>query len=300
MGAFVYHRPETVDDALALLAEHGFDAKVLAGGQSLIPMMSAGLADPAVVVDINAVPGLGAVEVTGSGGEGERQRAGGRGSLVRIGALARHRDLEHAGPAVGRAAPLLPAAAGFIAHAAIRNRGTFVGSLVHADPSAEWPAVALALDAEIRLRSVRGERVVAVSDFLLGPMTTAIEPDELAVEVSLVAAGSPSGVSVQELAYRDGDYAVVGVAAQVTGSGERVDDCRIVAFGVDATPVRASAAEALLRDAGRAGLDAAARLARQAAQPMSDATASADYRSEMISVLCRRALHEAFHRNSTM
>jgi carbon-monoxide dehydrogenase medium subunit len=300
MGAFVYHRPETVDDALALLAEHGFDAKVLAGGQSLIPMMSAGLADPAVVVDINAVPGLGAVEVTGSGGEGERQRAGGRGSLVRIGALARHRDLEHAGPAVGRAAPLLPAAAGFIAHAAIRNRGTFVGSLVHADPSAEWPAVALALDAEIRLRSVRGERVVAVSDFLLGPMTTAIEPDELAVEVSLVAAGSPSGVSVQELAYRDGDYAVVGVAAQVTGSGERVDDCRIVAFGVDATPVRASAAEALLRDAGRAGLDAAARLARQAAQPMSDATASADYRSDMISVLCRRALHEAFHRNSTI
>jgi CO/xanthine dehydrogenase FAD-binding subunit len=219
---------------------------------------------------------------------------------VRIGALARHRDLEHAGPAVGRAAPLLPAAAGFIAHAAIRNRGTFVGSLVHADPSAEWPAVALALDAEIRLRSVRGERVVAVSDFLLGPMTTAIEPDELAVEVSLVAAGSPSGVSVQELAYRDGDYAVVGVAAQVTGSGERVDDCRIVAFGVDATPVRASAAEALLRDAGRAGLDAAARLARQAAQPMSDATASADYRSDMISVLCRRALHEAFHRNSTI
>ena len=300
MGAFVYHRPETVDDALALLAEHGFDAKVLAGGQSLIPMMSAGLADPAVVIDINALPGLDVVEVTGSGGEGERQRAGGRGSVVRIGALARHRDLEHTSPAVGRAAPLLPAAAGFISHAAIRNRGTFVGSLVHADPSAEWPAVALALDAEIRLRSVRGERVVAVSDFLLGPMTTAIEPDELAVEVSLVAAGSPSGVSVQELAYRDGDYAVVGVAAQVTVSGERVDDCRIVAFGVDATPVRASAAEALLRDAGRAGLEDAARVARQAAQPMSDATASADYRSDMISVLCRRALHEAFHRNSTI
>jgi carbon-monoxide dehydrogenase medium subunit len=286
MGAFVYHRPETVDDALALLAEHGFDAKVLAGGQSLIPMMSAGLADPAVVIDINTLPGLDVVEVTGS--------------RVGIGALVRHRDLEHADPAVERAAPLLPAAAGFISHAAIRNRGTFVGSLVHADPSAEWPAVALALDAEIRLRSVRGERVVAVSDFLLGPMTTTIEPDELAVEVSLVATGSPSGVSVHELAYRDGDYAVVGVAAQVTGSGERVDDCRIVAFGVDATPVRASAAEALVRDASRAGLEDAARLAQHAAQPMSDAIASADYRSDMISVLCRRALHEAFERHFTI
>jgi carbon-monoxide dehydrogenase medium subunit len=279
VGALAYHRPATVHEVLALLAEHGDDAKVLAGGQSLIPMMSAGLADPAVLVDINQVRGLGAVEV----GDGH----------VRIGALVRHCDLEHAGADLGRAAPLLPVAARFIAHAAIRNRGTFAGSVVHADPSAEWPAVALALDAQLRLRSVRGEREVAVSEFLLGPMTTAIEPDELVVEVTLPAARAGTGVAVHELAYRDGDYAVVGVAAQVVVDGDRVDECRIAAFGVDATPVRAGAAEALVREAGRAGLEEAARLAAQAAQPMSDATASAAYRSEMLPVLCGRALRDA-------
>jgi carbon-monoxide dehydrogenase medium subunit len=275
-----YQRPERLGEALELLAGHGFDAKVLAGGQSLVPMMSAGLLAPEVLVDINHLPDLDLLAVT----DGE----------LRVGALVRHAALEQAGAAVARAAPLLPAAARWISHDAVRNRGTMVGSLVHADPSAEWPAVAVALDARLRLVGAGGEREVPASAFFLGPLTADVEPDELVVEVRLPLAPPRTGVGVRELAYRDGDYAVVGVAAQVSlDEAGALAEVRTALFAVDATPVRVAEAEAVLLDAGPPGLSDAARVAAAAVNPSSDATASAGYRREMVEVFFARAVRAA-------
>jgi aerobic carbon-monoxide dehydrogenase medium subunit len=281
----VYHRPERLDEALALLDEHGFDAKVLAGGQSLIPMMSAGLAAPEHLVDVNRLPGLDTLGVV----DGE----------LRVGALVRHSTLAAltAGDPVAAAAPLLSAAAPWISHEAVRNRGTMLGSLVHADPSAEWPAVALATDARLRLARTGGERWVPAAELFLGPLTADVEPEELAVELRLPVAPPRTAAAVRELAYRDGDYAVVGVAAQVTlGEGGGIADARIALFGVDATPVRATEAESLLVEGGPTALDDAATAAGAAVNPNSDATASAEYRREMVPVFVRRAVVEALER----
>jgi aerobic carbon-monoxide dehydrogenase medium subunit len=278
-----YHRPERLGEALDLLDEHGFDAKVLAGGQSLIPMMSAGFLAPEHLVDLNRLEGIDGVTVE----EG----------TVRIGALVRHADLEHAGASLAAAAPLLPAAARWISHEAVRNRGTFLGSLVHADPSAEWPAVALATGASVRLVRKGGERWVPAAELFLGPLESDVEPVEIAVEARLAAAPPLTGVSVQELAYRSGDYAVVGVAAQVSlDPGGAIAAVRSALFGVDATPVRPADAEAALLAAGPAGVDDAAGLAAAAVNPTSDATASASYRREMVAVFYGRALRQALER----
>jgi carbon-monoxide dehydrogenase medium subunit len=279
-GGPTYQRPELLAEALALLAEHGFDAKVLAGGQSLVPMMSAGFLTPEVLVDINHLPGLDHLAVA----DGE----------VRVGALVRHRTLELATPELARAAPLLPAAAGWISHHAVRNRGTFAGSLVHADPSAEWPAVAVALDARVRLAGPGGEREVPASAFFLGPLAADVEPDELVVEVRLPTAPPRTGVGVRELAYRDGDYAVVGVAAQVSlDEAGGLAEVRTALFGVDATPVRVAEAEAVLLEGGLAELDRAARAAAAGVNPVSDATASEGYRRDMVEVFFARAVRAA-------
>jgi carbon-monoxide dehydrogenase medium subunit len=283
MTATRYQRPERLDEALALLAEHGDDAKVLAGGQSLVPMLTAGFLAPEVLVDINRLPGLARVTVD----DGE----------LRVGPLVRHRALEEAGDGLARAAPLLPEAAPWISHDAVRNRGTLAGSLVHADPSAEWPAVAVALDARIRLASRRGEREMAAAEFFLGPLSADVEPDELVVEVRLPVAPPRTGVAVRELAYRDGDYAVVGVAAQVSlDESGGLAEVRTALFGVDATAVRAGEAEAVLLDAGAAGLEQAARAAAAGVNPASDATASEGYRREMVEVFYARAVRAAIGR----
>ena len=275
-----YVRAEALEDVLGLLADKGDSAKILAGGQSLVPMMSAGFVQAEVLVDVNRVGGLDGLSV--------------EDGVVRVGALVRHRILEHASPELSRAFPLFPAAAALISHPPVRNRGTLVGSVVHADPSAEWPAVMLATDGEIRLVSSRGERIVPAADFFDGPLTADIEADEVAVEVRLPVAPRRTGAAVRELTYRCGDYAVVGVACQISLDDDGgVDDCRIALFGVDATPVRAGAAEDVMRSHGSAGIDEAARLAADAANPASDATASAEYRREMIPVYCRRALRAA-------
>jgi carbon-monoxide dehydrogenase medium subunit len=279
----VYQRPELLGEAIDLLGEHGDDAKVLAGGQSLIPMMSAGFLAPAVLVDINDIPDLDLVAVCGD--------------QARIGALVRHTAIEHAGQSLAQAAPLLPAAAGWISHEAVRNRGTMIGSLVHADPSAEWPAVAIALDATIRLVSSGGEREVPAAEFFLGPLTSDVEPEELAVEVRLPVAPPRTGVAVRELAYRYGDYAVVGVAAQVSlDDAGGLAEVRVALFGVDATPVRAAEAEAILLDAGTGApgaLAAAARAAAAGVNPSSDATATEGYRRDMVEVFFTRAVRAA-------
>jgi aerobic carbon-monoxide dehydrogenase medium subunit len=284
-GRTTYQRPERLDEAIGLLGDHGDDAKVLAGGQSLVPMMTAGFLAPEVLVDINRIPGLDRVTVA----DGDLQ----------VGPLVRHRTLELAGDELSRAAPLLPAAAPWISHDAVRNRGTMAGSLVHADPSAEWPAVAVALDARIRLASLRGAREVPAVEFFLGPLSADVEPDELVVEVRLPVAPPRTGVAVRELAYRNGDYAVVGVAAQVSlDASGGLAEVRTALFGVDATPVRVAEAETVLFDGGGAGLDEAhleeaARAAAAGVNPASDATASEGYRRDMVRVFFARAVRAA-------
>jgi aerobic carbon-monoxide dehydrogenase medium subunit len=283
MASPTYHRPGALDEALALLAEHGYGAKVLAGGQSLIPMMSLGLARPGHLVDIGRIPGLHGLTVDGS---------------VAVGPLVRHRDLAFPPLEVDRAAPLLAAAAPLIGHEAVRNRGTFIGSLAHGDPAAEWPAVAVALDAEIELRSTSGQRTVPAAEFYLGPLTTVLEDDELLVGVRIPVAPPATGAAALELAYRHGDYAVVGVVAQITRSGDDgVADARVALLSVGPTPIRARAAEAIARSGPAAFADAGAAAAGES-DPSTDATASADYRRRMVAVFVRRALEQAYARAS--
>ena len=281
MAPAAYHRPATIDEALELLARYGDEAKLLAGGQSLIPMISLGLARPAALVDIGSIGGLDAAEV---------------GKEVGIGPLVRHRALARPSAEVDRAVPLFAAAAPYIGHAAIRARGTFVGSVAHGDPAAEWPAVAVALDAWLDVRSPSGEREVQAADFYLGPLTTDLADDEIVVGVRLPVALPRTGADVQELAYRHGDYAIVGVAAQVSvDDAGTVSDVRIGLFGVGGTPIRAVAAEAAARSDPPAFADAG-RAASDESDPATDATASASYRRRMVAVFVRRALERAHAR----
>jgi len=284
---FKYDAPTTVDEALAHLARYGYEAKVLAGGQSLIPMMNFRLAQPAVLVDINPVAGLSYIQPTRDGG-------------LRIGAMTRQRQVER-DPLVAQAAPLLHAAMPKIAYPQIRTRGTIGGSLAHADPSAELPAVSLALNARFLLRSQkRGERWVEARDFFVGLFTTILEPDELLVEVRLPPMPPRSGWSFLEVARRHHDFALVGVAAVVALDGAGVcQQARLVYLSVGDRPVEARQAEALLQ-----GQEPTAEAIRQAAEtaaqadvdPQSDINASADYRRHLVRVLGQRALTEAFER----
>jgi CO/xanthine dehydrogenase FAD-binding subunit len=279
---FVYYDPTTVDEAVSLLAEHGSEAKVLAGGQSLMPLLNMRLARPAVVVDVNRVGGLDYI----------RQENGG----LAIGALTRQRSVERS-DVVARTQPLLAAATRLIAHPQIRNRGTVGGSIAHADPAAEYPAVALALGAELRVAGPRGERAVQAEDFFVTYLTTALEPDELVAEVRLPPQPARTGWSVMELSRRHGDFALAGVAATLTleSNGECAGG-RIVLFGVGATPLRVYAAEQLL--AGERPdatlFEAVAQAAANAIEePLADIHASGDYRRHLARVLTQRALVEA-------
>ena len=282
---FAYHRPATLDEALALLAEHGGEAKPLAGGQSLIPAMNFRLARPAVLVDLNRVAELGYV------------RAGRDG--LQIGAMTRQRAVERS-DAVRSAAPLLAEAMPFIAHPQIRNRGTVGGSLAHADPAAELPAVMLALEARFRARGPQGERWIPAGEFFTGILETALGPDELLLEVVVPKSPARTGYAFAELARRRGDYALVGVAARVTLDRRgRCQAARITLFSVGDGPVLAAAAAAMLDgqepgpEAMRAAADAAAQ---RDIDPPSDIHASAAYRRRLAAVLTRRALARAVER----
>jgi len=283
---FAYFAPHNLDEALDLLAQHGSTGKVLAGGQSLIPTMNFRLAQPAALVDINRVAELAFVEEEAGGG-------------LRIGAMTRQRTLERS-TAVGRCAPLLHDAMPYIAHVQIRNRGTIGGSLAHADPAAELPAVMVALDARMRLQSRHGTRWVNAADFYIGLFTTALNEDELLVEIEIPAQPARSGWSIQELARRHGDYAIVGVAATV-----RLDEsgaccaARLVYFSVGEGPTPAPRAAALLRGERLTAttIAAAARVAAQEEiDPLGDIHATPAYRRHLVDVLGRRALTEAIGR----
>src|SRR5580693_7309943 len=218
-----YEAPRTVSEAVELLAEHLDQASVLAGGQSLIPLLALRLARPAVLIDINGVDGLSGVSATDGS--------------VGIGAMTREYVAEESA-VIADAVPLLAAALPLIGHEAIRSRGTIGGSLAHADPAAELPAVALALDAEFVVRSQSGERVIPAAEWFEGYLATARRPDEILVEVRFPAAAPGTGVSFQEVARRHGDFAIVGLAASLTLADGAVSDARLAFSGVADVPVR--------------------------------------------------------------
>ncbi len=267
---FDYYRVDALEDALERLGELGEDAKVLAGGQSLVPMMNFRLARPSALVDITRVGELRGIER--SNGE------------LRIRAATTHAEVEHAAELEG-GYEVMRAAAKWVGHEPIRSRGTFGGSLAHADPTAEWCLIAVALGAVIEIAGPDGERELPAEDFLLGYFTTALEPDEIVTAVRFPAPCKRA--AMQEFARRHGDFALVAVAVALPDDGEP----RIVLGGVADVPVRAREAERLLADGEPP--EAAARAAAEEIEPGFDMHASPDYRRRLAATLVRRALEEA-------
>lgn len=271
---FAYLRPSTLEEALAALADTQ-RAKVLAGGQSLVPLLSMRLAAPSTLVDINGLPDLGHVAVSSEG-----DAAG-----VRIGALARHADV--LGSAEARVAqPLLAMALSHVAHPTIRNRGTTVGSLVHADAAAEMPMVLRLLDGSVDVASVRGRRTVPASQLFAGPLESTLAHDEIAVEAFFPALAPGAGVAFSEIARRHGDYALVGVAALVATDGEEVTAARVGFVSVSDVPTVVDVTDALDDPAGKALAEL---------EPADDIHATAAYRAHLVKVLTPRVLADAVH-----
>ncbi|HEV8613764.1 MAG TPA: xanthine dehydrogenase family protein subunit M [Gemmatimonadales bacterium] len=283
---FEYHRPSSLDEALALLAEHE-EAKPLAGGQSLIPAMNFRLAAPAALVDLNGVAELDGIALHG-GSSGD--------TGLHIGAMTRHSRVERSAEVAERA-PLLAETMPFIAHPQIRNRGTIGGSLAHADPAAELPAVMLVLGATLVLRSVSAERRVPAERFFTGLFATALAPGELVTAIEIPAPPPHSGWAFEEMARRHGDYALVGVAALLTlDAAGSTQGARIALLSVGDGPVLAEHAMAALE--GQQPVEAALRAAAELAatrdiDPPADIHASADYRRQLARVLTGRALKRA-------
>jgi CO/xanthine dehydrogenase FAD-binding subunit len=277
---FAYEAPATLAEAVGLLGEHQDEASVLAGGQSLIPLLALRLARPAVLVDINGLDELSGVSVS----DGQ----------VAVGAMTREYVAEESA-AVAERLPLLAAALPLIGHEAIRSRGTIGGSLAHADPAAELPAVARALDAEFVVRSQSGERVIPAAEWFEGYLATARRPDEILVEVRFPAAGPGTGASFEEVARRHGDFAIVGVAVSLTLAGGTVSDARLAFSGLADVPVRAEAAEALLlgQEPSQPLFEEAARRATAGIDPPADLHGSAEYRKKVAAALVRRGLRAA-------
>jgi aerobic carbon-monoxide dehydrogenase medium subunit len=277
---FEYEAPTTVAEAVDLLAEHLDEASVLAGGQSLIPLLALRLARPAVLIDINGVGELSGVSATDG--------------WVSIGAMTREYMAEES-ETVADAVPLLAAALPLVGHEAIRSRGTIGGSLAHADPAAELPAVARALDAEFVVRGPSGTRVIPAAQWFEGYMTTSRSPEELLVEVRFPAAGRGTGTSFQEVARRHGDFAIVGLATSLTLSDGAISDARLAFAGLSDVPVRAAAAEDLLVGERPSAelFDEAARRATDDVDPPGDLHGSTEYRKTVAASLVRRGLRAA-------
>ena len=277
---FDYHAPKSVDEALALLERYGGDAKLLAGGQSLMPLLNFRLSRPAAIVDLNRIPSLAYIN------EAKGQ--------VRFGAMTRQRTIEFS-PVVKERLPLLREATRWVGHLPIRTRGTIGGSIAHADPSAEYPAVLAALEGEVVTRSPRGERVIKAADLFQTYLTTNLEADEIVVEVRLPAMPAGAGYALEEFARRHGDFAIIGIAAMVVRDGQRCKTARLATAGAGPVPLRLRAAEEILEreGLGEAAIEAAARRASELVSPDSDIHASSDYRRHLTGVLTKRALTRA-------
>jgi carbon-monoxide dehydrogenase medium subunit len=283
-AAFEYFAPESLDEALALLGKHSANAKLLAGGQSFVPMANFRVLRPEVVIDLNRIASLGFIAE--------------RDGDVAIGAMTRHRAVERS-ELVRKRCPLIAHAVPNIGHAVIRNRGTIGGSLSHADPAAEWPVVAIALGATMVARGPRGERLIAAKDFFVGLLTTAIAEDEILVEIRFPAAPARTGAEFLEISRRHGDFALVSVGAQVTLSGAgAIEEVRLALGGVGPFPFDARALAKLLVGSKPQASDLEALGAEVAAgiEPPSDLHASAEYRKEVAAVLVVRALRTALAR----
>lgn len=273
--------PASVAHAVELLAEHQDSAKVLAGGQSLMPMLNMRLAYPSVLVDINRLRELAFVRE--------------EGGHLRIGALARQAVVEDSPTAIA-VAPLLKKALAWVGHRAIRNRGTVCGSLAHADPASELPAVATVLEGEVTAVSSRGRREIPVADLFSRPLVSTLEPDELLLELRLPKCPSKEGSAVVEVARRRGDFALAGVAATVLlGKAEAVESVRLVSFATGPRPLRLRDVEGVLtgRELTPATLDLAAHRAFETVQPSDDVHATGDYRRSVTAELVRRAVLQA-------
>ncbi len=283
---FEYFAPTTVEEALAHLAEHGYDAKPLAGGQSLIPMMNFRLAQPSALVDLNNIPELSYIRPDENGG-------------VLVGATTRHKTVGK-DPLIAKQVPLVHDAIPNIGTPQVRTRGTFGGSLSHADPSAELVAISVALNARLKARSQKGERWIPASEFFVGSFTSALEPEELLVEINLPPLPERSGWSLQEVARRHNDFALAGVAAVVTLDKKgNCREARLAFLSAGDRPMEAHQAAALLKGQKPTVqvIRAAAEKASSAdVEPGSDIHATAEFRRHLANVLTRRALDEAFER----
>jgi carbon-monoxide dehydrogenase medium subunit len=276
-ASFDYVKPKTIGQVIGLLQEHGDDARLLAGGQTLMATLNMRLSEPQWVIDITGIESLRGIRV--------------QGNALRIGALVTHTEIEFS-DLVAQHAPLLKAAAPHIAHRAIRNSGTWGGSIAYADPAAEWPTCFLALGGTVIAQGPQGERRIAADDFFTGLYSTALQPDELLIACELPLARADHWFGFSELARRHGDYAIVGMAATARRDGAALRGLRIGLLGLDATPLRARQTEALLE--GRA-LNAdlvteAVACLRREVDPLPDLTNAPDTKRHLIGVLLQRML----------
>lgn len=281
---FEYADPKSVAEAVSLLKQHEGEAKILAGGQSLMPLLNMRLARPGILVDLGKIGELSYI----------RESDG----WLALGAMTTKRKVEDS-PVVMNRQPLLHAATLLIAHPQIRNRGTIGGSMAQADPAAEYPAVAVALDAELRAAGPNGERTIKAADFFVSYLTTALDSAEVLTEVRVPTQPKGTGWSVAEIARRHGDFAMTGVATTLALDGGRCARTRIVLFGVGPTPVRATAAEQVVngqKPSDKLFEQAAGTLNDNITEPLSDVHASAEYRRHLAQVVTRRALAEAVAR----
>lgn len=277
---FVYLRPQHLDELIEMLAATTATGKLLAGGQSLIPMLNMRLARPGHLIDMNFVDGLDEIEDTGT--------------ALRLGTMVRQRDAEISS-IVAEHAPLMIEALQNVAHVQIRHRGTVGGNLAHADPASELPAVARALEATFIARGPQGKRQIPASDFFVGIFTTALQPEEVLTHVEIPYSPNGMGWAFEEFARRRGDFAIVGVAAGVRLQDEVIQDARLALAGAASTPVRCTEAEELLRGqpADPSTFQAAARAAIEELSPAPDLEASTEYRIALIETLVTRALARA-------
>jgi aerobic carbon-monoxide dehydrogenase medium subunit len=283
-AAFDYHAPTTIGEATALLARLGEDAKVLSGGQSLIPLMKLRLANPAHVVDINGIPGL----------SGIRESDG----FLRIGALTRESDLEES-ELIRTRYPLLHDTSKVIADPVVRNLATVGGNLAHGDPANDHPATMLALGAEVVAIGTKGERRIAIGSFFTGPFETSLKPDEILVEIRIPQPVARSGGAYLKLERKVGDFATAAVATQLTlGANGSCDQVGIGLTNVGLTPIKATKAEASLRGKApdEAAITRAAELAAEASEPSADLRGSVEYKKDLVRVLTARALRRALER----
>jgi CO/xanthine dehydrogenase FAD-binding subunit len=282
---FEYYAPDSIDPALDLMSQHAGEAKILAGGQSLVPAMNFRVVQPSVLIDLNRVTELSYVRA--------------EDGVLRIGAMTRERELEF-NPSISGWAPLLAEAAPHIAHPQIRNRGTIGGSIVHADPAAELPVLMLALSARLKARNISGERWIDAQDFFMGMFTTALEPDEILVEIELPASPPHTGWSFMEVAPRAGDYALMGVAALVTLDEDgKCERARFVYLNAGEGPVEAKEAQKLLiGESLNDGLieSAASKASETEINPFGNIHASPEFQRHLANVLTRKTLKQAAQR----